>query len=252
MTKPTTILLLILPWAACRSSTSGGARAAAADTATDDADSADASAPEDGAANDLTSDRFGGDGKSDQAPDGSPDTPPPTDAPPADARSTAGCAALGSPCATEGDACSSGDAVEIACREFRICRSGRWQPVQRLLASCQSGTPNACPLTPPGGATSCMVHFQLCAYTDGTSCGCVNGCEGGIDAGACTRPLAWACSSANGAPSSHCPRSAPQLGDPCGAQPIQCTYGPYCSGYLVQCQDGRWQLRPFSAIGGCG
>jgi hypothetical protein len=249
MTNPRLLLLLLPAWAACNSSTSGKVTDSAADIPGTDAGGVDLSL-QDATPNDLASERQGGDTSADRNTEPF-DTAVVMDAPPVDTAPPAGCGAVGSPCAAEGESCSTGDSVEIACRELRVCQGGRWRSVQTFLAVCQSGG-NACPMNVPNTGSTCTLHFQLCAYTTGTSCGCVSGCESGVDAGPCAKPLAWACSSANGAPSSLCPPRAPQLGAPCGSSTIQCTYGPYCSAYVVQCKDYRWQLPPFSTVGGCG
>jgi hypothetical protein len=175
---------------------------------------------------------------------------------PPEAGGTQGCGAFGSPCTPEDRGCSSGDAVEIACRSFTECRNGRWSGVTIYLAACGAGGPNACPAGVPAAGASCPVEAQLCSYPDGVSCACATGCETGTDAGADAGPCRtpgppiWICSGANGVASSDCPMAAPQLGDPCGAQSSRCTYGHYCAAYYqVGCVAGRWELA--DDIGGC-
>jgi hypothetical protein len=222
MTKPHILPLLILALGTCKSSSVG----------------------------------HGGDGGADGAKmdvenDGALGVARDTDAAPEDTGFAPGCGTVGSLCATEDEGCSSGDAIEIACRTIRVCRGGHWQNVFSFLAPCQSGGPTSCPMGEPVAGSACPIHSQLCTYASGVSCGCVTGCESGVDAGPCNKPLAWDCSRANGAPSSRCPPIPPRLEDPCGGQPIQCTYGPYCSAYVVDCKDFRWRLWSLSTIGGC-
>jgi hypothetical protein len=162
----------------------------------------------------------------------------------------ASCSPVGAACTTNEDPqCSSGDGVEIACRSYRVCSDGRWQPAQSFLAPCQAGGPGACPASAPVPGGVCTVHAQLCSYPSGTSCACVSDCASGVDAGVCNRPFTWTCNVANLSAGSLCPPRAPQLGDPCGDQPVQCQYGPTCAAYGIECKSGRWQL---GAIGGCG
>src|SRR5882762_597485 len=120
MTTPPILLFLILTLAACKSSPSGRGSDGGADGANRDVLSLDT------VAGDLSPERAPTDADTDQALDVARDA----DAAPPDTVSTAGCGAVGSACITEGEGCSSGDAVEIACRAFRVCRGGRWQSVQ--------------------------------------------------------------------------------------------------------------------------
>jgi len=251
---------LLLAAAACKSSSPGMVTGPAADTG---------AAGRDGAL-DAPSDTGPGDAPSTDAPStdtlsidapsfdtrppdslsiDSVEAPPPADAPPADA-AAASCEPIGSPCTKAEETCSTADSVEIACRQIRVCRFGRWQAAQSLLAACQAGTARACPALPPVQDTACTLQYQLCAYPNGTSCGCVTGCERGVDAGGpCIKPLLWACRGAGGPP---CPPGPPALGAPCGSQPAQCIYGPSCSALTVQCTNARWQLGLYAALGGCG
>jgi hypothetical protein len=249
----------LLPWlllaaAACRSSASGKAPGAPADTGAGDAEGS----PADTRASDtLAPDTHAADGSLDLPPpaDAPPPDAPPADAPPADAPPVDSgalpitCGSIGSPCPTPNQSCSVGDSVEIACREFRSCR-GLWETPQSFLAPCQAGTANACPVAPPGDGSSCPVRYQLCGYPTGTTCGCVTGCERGADAGPCNKPLGWVCRSVSGGTS--CPPGPPALGTPCGSMAALCTYGPTCSAFTVQCTDHGWQLPLYGALGGCG
>jgi hypothetical protein len=162
-----------------------------------------------------------------------------------DGRDEAACPALETACTGE-LACSSGDPIDLGCREVRTCRQGVWRTSWSFLACGERGG-EACPGTAPTTGSPCTLPAHVCSYPTGT-CSCRTGCESGADAGGCMRPLVWHCEPP---PPPPCPAQAPRWGSACSSEGTGCRYSPPCVEYEVICHQGTWQPRDPRNFGQC-
>jgi hypothetical protein len=141
----------------------------------------------------------------------------------------------GSQCDPEhvGLSCEYDEGPVVICRGYYTCGGGTWAG---LFPGCSSEVPAAanCPAEPPSGTCTLPEGLELCTYADGTHCGCSN-CLGGP----CGGPAEWVCAPP---PGGGCPATAPNFGQPCSTEGLQCSYGSCALGTQGQrnCQGGIW------------
>ncbi len=134
-------------------------------------------------------------------------------------------------CTREGLECTYGDDPRASCRTRLSCTGGMWQ-----LTSPRCVPITGCSPAPTSGAV-CANDGDVCVAVDGTRCDC-GYCPHGGPACAPIPPAMWFCTPppANLA----CPRTMPNLGDPCAATGTSCDYDGCGSGMAVQCSGGIW------------
>jgi hypothetical protein len=141
----------------------------------------------------------------------------------------------GSECDDIGVKCGYDDGPIISCRGWMECGTdGTWFVTD---PNCQDWPPpavNCPPQPPPPGPCPSQQNGAICLYPDDTQCGCTN-CMGGP----CGGPTQWVCVAP---PGGGCPSAAPNIGQPCSPDGVECMYGS-CS-YGTQggrnCEGGVW------------
>ena len=153
--------------------------------------------------------------------------------------STTGCpptpAADGAECDEPGLKCEYGDGPIIGCRGWMECGDDELWFV--MDPNCMDWPPPAvgCPPQPPQpGQCPMDLNGTLCLYPDDTQCGCTN-CLGGP----CGGPPQWVCVPP---PGGSCPSKAPNFGQPCSPDGLECLYGSCSLGTQGErdCDGGVW------------
>jgi hypothetical protein len=143
----------------------------------------------------------------------------------------------GTACSRPSLQCSYGTDPDFHCRRVATCApdTGHWTVQDPEGCMLDAGAP-MCPATAPMTTDSCTSNRQLCAYDNGMRCTCADCPPGGP---VCmSGPLRWFCDAPSDA---NCPRSMPNLGDPCSVENTQCDYGMCIgNGWAVTCQGGVW------------
>jgi hypothetical protein len=135
-----------------------------------------------------------------------------------------------------GTVCSYGDDPRTACRHVYTCSKGNWTAM--FTWSCPAIT-SYCPATAPAQQSNCMVPTDPsvpCVFGD-LSCYCGSP---GIAAGTAAP---WICYGPPANPA--CPAIAPNIGDGCSTQALECWYAPTgCDtpNSYVFCRNGQWEM----------
>jgi hypothetical protein len=147
----------------------------------------------------------------------------------------------GSPCDLEGIVCSYGDDPLASCRAVMSCSAASWvigmKPCARPPEGyCSPERPDGVcnPLDPSGGPSQFGNGKIACVYADNEYCYC-NECSGST----CPGEFAWECQPPPDDP--ECPVLLPNVGEPCTAQGVTCTYGDQCrDGGIRTCRERVW------------
>lgn len=130
--------------------------------------------------------------------------------------------------------CRYGASAHVACRDLLRCDSGSWVAIDvTLYGRCSESPEGYCPSAPPQGECELSGNrrgWDTCAFDDGTLCTCQT-CEDG---------LCWRC---DPPPDTEgCLPVAPNYGDSCEDQGVECAYGDPCmGGDRVICRQATWQ-----------
>jgi hypothetical protein len=138
----------------------------------------------------------------------------------------------GGACMKVGQKCEYGDGPLVYCRPSYECTLlGQWKGSFVMCNPHPDQT--GCPASKPVHMGACPLDGQLCLY-GATQCGCTS-CWGGP----CGGEPQWLCVDP---PGNGCPEEAPNFGQACSPEGLQCSYGACGIGSQAQrnCTGGVW------------
>lgn len=120
--------------------------------------------------------------------------------------------------------CWYGDDVRPECRLDIRCQTGNWNI--ESSCNCPPADDPQCPDNAAGTPPTCVAGTPLlCQFADGTHCGCIG--------------ATWVCPPTPAG----CPNLAPNAGQPCNDDGLQCSYGECALSTAIQinCDGGTWK-----------
>jgi hypothetical protein len=152
----------------------------------------------------------------------------------------------GQECSPIGLACEYGSDPRVQCRSVVQCLgmngAGVW--LANMMQPCPPIPPGVCPPEPAGTTLPCSPQGLLCTYPSGALCECQ--CP---EEPCPSHDPSWYCSQG---PAAGCPALAPNTGQPCSTEGLDCSYGN-CGGTPTaiqrNCAGGTWQNQPISCGG---
>jgi len=150
----------------------------------------------------------------------------------------------GESCTDDGILCGYGDSARADCRRLYQCNK-TWNDMSPL---CLQPPEGYCPNTLPDGEQCEPIDYDgkevfvgvgvECSYSSGAICYCYS-CNWSRPS--CKEGKAhWDCKTQT---EEDCPQLAPNIGEICSTQGIECVYGDLCeqSGQVLLCSDGSWE-----------